>query len=216
MRQTFYVSTALFACCCVFLLVAGPAAAVNCERKPDHPQCTGGGQGGGNTPVELTFRDDAADKIRSDVAVSGTVTYTDGESGVSARFRDDGILLFNIDDTDRAVVLDFSDQSQPAECTVECKKKFDIASTDNYPPGAQAAVQVFDKGGSQHRVDQFLGMIEAGWTRQWFTLQDPNLDSLRDNPAFRQIISEHAARLGVMRQRFRMAQSQMNVASANQ
>ena len=158
MRKNTIVSTALFACCCVSILFAGTADAVNCERKPTHPQCNGGGQGGGEHPVDLTFRDDAADKIGSDVAVSGTVTYTDGEPGVSARFRDDGILLFNIDDDDRAILLNFSDQSLPAECTAECKKNFDIASTDNFPPGAQASVQVLDNGGRQHRVDQFLGM----------------------------------------------------------
>ena len=159
MRKSLYVSTTLFACCCVLILFAGSAAAVNCEKKPDHPQCDGGGQSGGNQPVDLTFRDDPADKIGSDVATSGSVTYTDGEPGVSARFRDDGILLFNIDDTDRAILLDFSVQSQPAECTAECKKNFDIASTANHPPGAQGTVQVFDNGGSQHRVGQFLGMV---------------------------------------------------------
>lgn len=149
--------TVLIIGACATFLFAGPVNAVNCEKKPDHPQCNGGG-GGGDVPVDLTFRDDGTDKIRSDVMVSGTVTYTDGEPGVSTRFRDDGILLINIDSTDRAVVFDFSDQSQPAECTADCRKNFDIASTDNYPPGAQGSVQVFDNGGSQHRVDQLLGM----------------------------------------------------------
>lgn len=140
------------------LLSAGPAGAVNCEKKPDHPHCNGGGQGGGDHPVDLTFRDDGADRIGSDFAVSGTVTYMDGEPGVSARIRDDGILLFNIDDPNRAVVLDFSDKALPPDCPSGCKKDFEIVSTDGYPPGGVGSVQVFDNGGTQHRVDQFLGM----------------------------------------------------------
>jgi len=157
-RSTFF-STALLASCCVFVLVAGPAAAVNCEKKPDHPQCNGGGEGGGDHPVDVTFRDDGADKIRSDVGTSGTVTYTDGESGVSARFREDGIFLLNIETPNRGLELDFSVQSQAAECGTGCKKDFTNVNTLGYSSGAAATIQVFDNGTSQHRTDQFLGMV---------------------------------------------------------
>ena len=160
MRQSTFLSTALLACCCAFVFSAGSAAAPNCEKKPDHPQCNGGGEGGGDHPVNLTFRDDPTDNIRSDVGTSGTVTYTDGEPGVSARFRDDGMLLFNIDDPNRGLELNFSDQSLAAECGGGCKNDFnnDNITTADYPPGAVATVQVFDNGTSQHRTDQFLGM----------------------------------------------------------
>jgi len=158
MRKLTFLSAALFTCCCVFVLFAGTAGAVNCEKKPDHPQCNGGGAGGGDHPVDITFRDNGTDKIGSDFAVSGTVTYTDGEPGVSARIRDDGMLMFNIEDPNRSLELDFSDQSLPPECGSGCKKSFVTVSTVDYPPGAVATVQVFDNGTSQHRPDQFLGM----------------------------------------------------------
>ncbi len=159
MRKATFLSTALLAGCCVVIFFAGPAGgAVNCERKPDHPQCNGSGEGGGDQPVDLTFRDDDADRIGSDFAVSGTVTYTDGEPGVSARIRDDGILLFNIEDPNRGLELDFSDQSLPPECGGGCKKNFVNVTTVDYPPGAAATIQVFDNGTNQHRTDQFLGM----------------------------------------------------------
>ncbi len=123
MRKATFISTVLPACCCVFIFIAAPAGgAVNCERKPDHPQCNGGGEGGGDQPVDLTFRDDNADRIGSDFAVSGTVTYTDGEPGVSARIRDDGILLFNIEDPNRGLALNFTDQSLPPECGGDAKR----------------------------------------------------------------------------------------------
>ena len=57
--------------------------------------------------------------------------------------------------------------------------------------------------------------VEAGWTRQWFTLQDPNLAALRDNPEFTRIIDDLEARLAVMRQRLRMAANQTSVALAD-
>ena len=158
MRKSTFFSTALFVCCCALFLFAGPATAVNCEKKPDHPRCNGGGEGGGEHPVNLTFRDDGTDKIRSDVGASGTVTYTDGETGVSARFRDDGILLLNLDTPNRSLELDFSDQSQDPECGTGCKKNFVVVNTIDYPSGTVATVQVFDNGTSQHRTDQFLGM----------------------------------------------------------
>ena len=158
MRKSTFFSTTLIAGCCAFAIFAGPAAAVNCEKKPDHPQCNGGGEGGGEHPVNLTFRDDGTDKIRSDVGTSGTVTYTDGETGVSARFRDDGILLLNLDTPNRGLELDFSDQSQGPECGTGCKKDFTDVNTLDYPSGTVATVQVFDNGTSQHRTDQFLGM----------------------------------------------------------
>ncbi|MCH7893451.1 MAG: hypothetical protein IH907_02935 [Proteobacteria bacterium] len=162
MRKSNLISTAFVACGCLLFLFAGPAAgAVDCIKKPDHPQCNGGGGGGGDHPVNLTFRDADTDKIGSDVAISGTVTYyTDGEPGVSARIRDDGMLMFNISEPDRGLELDFSDQSQSSECVTVCKKDFEDDSVDtrDYPPGAAATVQVFDNGTSQHRTDQFLGM----------------------------------------------------------
>ncbi|MCZ6499296.1 MAG: hypothetical protein O6844_02245, partial [Gammaproteobacteria bacterium] len=129
MRKSTFFSTALLACCCAFVLSAGSAAAPNCEKKPDHPRCNGGGEGGGDHPVNLTFRDGSTDNIRSDaVPSSGTVTYTDGEPGVSARIRDDGMLLFNIDDPNRGLELNFSDQSleDEDECGGGgCKNDFD-------------------------------------------------------------------------------------------
>ena len=159
MRKPTFLSIAPLACCCVVILFTQPvASAVNCERKPDHPQCNGGGKGGGDHPVDLTFRDDDADRIGSDFAVSGTVTYTNGEPGVSARIRDDGILLFNIENPNRGLKLDFSDQSLPPECGGECKKNFVNITTVDYPPGAAVTVQVFDNETGQHRTDQFFGM----------------------------------------------------------
>ncbi len=159
MHKSTFFSTALLACCCVFVLVSGPAAAANCEKKPDHPQCNGGGEGGGDHPVNVTFRDDGTDKIRSDVGTSGTVTYyTDGEPGVSARLRDDGIFLLNLETPNRGLELDFSDPSHAADCPTGCKKDFTNVSTLGYPSGVVATIQVFDNGTSQHRTDQFLGM----------------------------------------------------------
>ena len=161
MRKSNLLSTAFVACGCLLFLFAGPAAgAVNCEKKPNHPQCSGGGGGGGDHPVNLTFRDGPTDGIRSDLLTgpSGTVTYTDGEPGVSARIRDDGMLMFNISEPDRGLKLDFSIQSQPPECVTVCKMDFDSVNTLDYPPGAAATVQVFNNGTSQHRTDQFLGM----------------------------------------------------------
>lgn len=159
MRKSILISTAFVACGCLLFLFAGPAAGgVNCDKKPDHPQCSGSGEGGGDHPVNLTFRDDGADRIGSDFAISGTVTYTDGETGVSARFRDDGIFLLNLSTPDRGLELNFSDQSLPPECGTGCKKDFDIVSSLDYSSGAVATVQVFDNGTSQHRTDQFLGM----------------------------------------------------------
>ena len=160
MRKITFLSTTLFACCCVVVLFAGPAGAAHCDKKPDHPHCNGGGGGGGDHPVDLTFRDNLTDNIGSDFAISGTVTYTDGEPGVSARIRDDGLLLFNIEDPERGLELDFSDPelSLPPECGGGCKKNFVDVNTVDYPPGAAATVQVFDNGTSQHRTDQFLGM----------------------------------------------------------
>lgn len=159
MRKSNLISTAFVACGCLLFLFAGPAAgAVNCDKKPDHPQCNGGGGGGGDHPVNLTFRDAGTDRIGSDFAISGTVTYTDGETGVSARIRDDGMLMFNISEPDRGLELDFSDQSQPPECVTVCKKDFQSVNTLDYSSGAAVTVQVFDNGTSQHRADQFLGM----------------------------------------------------------
>jgi len=162
MHKSTFFSTALLACCCVFVLVAGPAAAVNCVKKPDHPQCNGGGEGGGDHPVNVTFRDDGTDKIRSDVGTSGTVTYyTDGEPGVSARLRDDGIFLLNLETPNRGLELDFSDPSHAADCPTGCKKDFTNVNTLDYPSGVVATIQVFDNGTSQHRTDQFLGMDDG-------------------------------------------------------
>ena len=160
MRKTTSLSTALFAFCCVFILFAGPAGAGHCDKKPDHPHCNGGGQGGGDHPVDLTFRDNLTDKIGSDFSVSGTVTYTDGEPAVSARIRDDGLLLFTIDAPDRGLDLNFSDPEPllPPECGGGCKKNFVDINTADYPPGAAATVEVFDNGTSQHRTNRFLGM----------------------------------------------------------
>ena len=159
MRKSNLISTAFVACGCLLFLFAGSAAgAVNCEKKPDHPRCNDGGEGGGDHPVNLTFRDAGTDRIGSDFSISGTVTYTDGEPGVSARIRDDGMLMFNISEPDRGLELDFSDQSQLSECVTVCKKDFESINTLDYPPGAAATVQVFDNGTNQHRTDQFLGM----------------------------------------------------------
>ena len=158
MRITNVLATALLACCCVFVLLPGPVGAGHCDKKPDHPHCNGGGEGGGDHPVDLTFRDGGADRIGSDFAVSGTVSYVDGEPGVSARIRDDGILLFNIVEPYRGLSLDFSDLSQDPECGSPCKKNFVSANTVDYPPGAAVAVGVFEIGSAQHRTNQFLGM----------------------------------------------------------
>lgn len=165
MRKSNLISTAFVACGCLLFLFAGSVVgAVNCEKKPDHPRCNDGGdggEGGGDHPVNLTFRDAGTDRIRSDVDLlpSGTVTYTDGEPGVSARFRDDGILLVNIETPDRGLELDFSAQSQDPDCgTTGCKKDFESVNTLDYSSGAAVTVQVFDNGTSQHRADQFLGM----------------------------------------------------------
>lgn len=164
MRKSTFLSTGLFACCCVFILFAGPAAAGLCDKKPDHPNCNDGGQGGGDHPVDLRFRDNGllgevgADRIRSDLDWTGSVTYTDGEPGVSTRIRDDGVFLINIDSTDRAVVFDFSDQPLPPECGGDCKKDFEDASSDEFPPAAVALIQVYDSGGNQHLADGFFGM----------------------------------------------------------
>ncbi len=133
---------------------SNPADADGCHT---HKDC-GGGEGRGDHPVDLTFRDVDADRIGSDFAVSGTVTYTDGEPGVSARIRDDGILLFNIQNPNRGLELDFSDQSLPPECEGGCKKNFVNITTVDYPPGAAVTVQVFDNGTGQHRTNQFFGM----------------------------------------------------------
>jgi len=159
MRKSNLISTARVACGCLLFLFAGPIGAANCEKKPDHPQCNGGGTGGENHPVNLTFRDSGTDRIGSDFATSGTVTYTDGEPGVSTRFRDDGVLLINLTSPDRGLELDFSDQSQAPECGTGCKKDFVSVNTVDYPPAAAVSVRVFDNGTSQHRTDQFLGMI---------------------------------------------------------
>ena len=158
MSKSNRLSAAMLVCGCAIFLFATPLLAANCEKKPDHPQCNGGGEGGGDHPVNLTFRDNAADNIRSDVDSSGTVTYTDGESGVSARIRDDGILLFNIEELNRGLKLDFSEQSLAPECGGGCKKNFVNINTVDYPPGAAVSVRVFDNGTSQHRTNQFLGM----------------------------------------------------------
>lgn len=160
MRKSNLISTAFVACGCLLFLFAGPVVgAVSCDKKPDHPKCAGGGEGGGDHPVNLTFRDDLTDKIGSDVETSGTVTYIDGTSGVSARIRDDGMLMFNISEPDRGLKLDFIHVFLLPECTLkECKKDFVDINTVDYPPGAAATVQVFDNGTSQHRADQFLGM----------------------------------------------------------
>ena len=154
------LSTARFTCCCMFILFAGPAGAGHCDKKPDHPHCNGGGGGGGDHPVDLLFRDNLTDNIGSDFAVSGTITYTDGEPGVSARIREDGLLLFNISAPDRGLELDFSDPelTLPPECGGGCKKTFVDINTVDYPPAAAATVRVFDNGTSQHRTDHFLGM----------------------------------------------------------
>ncbi len=159
MRKSNLISTAFVACGCLLILFAGPATgAVNCDKKPDHPQCNGGGEGGGKQPVNLTFRDDPTDRIGSDVATSGMVTYTDGESGVIARFRDDGIFLLNFDSADRGLELDFSVQSQAPECGTGCRNIVNVKTAD-YIGGAAVAVQVFDDITSrQHRAGQFLGM----------------------------------------------------------
>lgn len=149
---------------CALFLITDPVTAAHCDKKPNHPHCNGGG-GSNEHAVDMTFRDTGllgevgADRIRSDSPVSGTVTYLDAEPGVSLRIRSDGILLFNIDSTDRAVVFDFIDLSLPSECGTNCKKDFDVASTDNFPPAAAGTVQVFDDiDPSQHRTNQFLGM----------------------------------------------------------
>ena len=150
---------------CALFLIADPAIAAHCDKKPDHPHCKSGGGGGGiSHGVDMTFRDSGllgeagADRIRSDVGVSGTVSYAHGEPGVSVRIRDDGQFFINITSTDRAVVLDFSDQSLPSECGAGCKKNFILASTDDFPPAAVGAIQVFGNGTSQHLPDQFFGM----------------------------------------------------------
>lgn len=151
---------------CTPLLLAGPVFADVCDRNPEHKNCSGnGGNGGGIAhPVDITFRDRGplseagSDRIRSDVGGTGSVTYTDGEPGVSTRIRDDGLLLINIDSTDRAVVLDFGDLAVPANCGATCEKNFTVVSTDDYPPAAAGTIQVFDNGTSQHRTDQFFGM----------------------------------------------------------
>ena len=152
---------------CALFLMTDPATAAHCDKKPNHPHCNGDGGGGNEHAVDMTFRntgilsDPGADRFRGDSPVSGTVTYTDAEPGVSLRIRSDGILLFNITSTDRAVVFDFSDPelSLPPQCGANCTKDFDVASTDNFPPAAAGTIQVFDDiDPSRHRTDQFLGM----------------------------------------------------------
>ena len=158
MHKSNLIKMACIAFAWLLFFFAGPASAVNCERKPDHPQCNGGDGGGGDHPVNVTFRDAGTDKIGSDFATSGTVSYTDGEPGVSIRFRDDGILFLNLETPDRGLEMDFSVQSQTPECGTGCKMDFQSVSTLDYSSGAVATVQVFDNGTSQHRADQFLGM----------------------------------------------------------
>ena len=71
------------------------------------------------------------------------------------------------------------------------------------------------EGNQKQALIDIRRAVEAGWTRRWFTVQDPNLVSLHDNPEFKRIIRDLEGRLGVMRQRLRLADSESTVAATN-
>jgi len=61
------------------------------------------------------------------------------------------------------------------------------------------------EGDKEQAFQALRQAFDAGWRRQWFTELDPNLESLRDDPRFPELIAEIEADLAVMRQRLASA-----------
>lgn len=71
------------------------------------------------------------------------------------------------------------------------------------------------EGDPDQSLNALRQAVDAGWIHAWYTELDPNLVSLHDTPAFKQIIADMTGRIDEMRERLRLAESRTSVASAN-
>ena len=76
-----------------------------------------------------------------------------------------------------------------------------------YPAGDLHVLAAIDaiQGHRERALNGFRQAIDAGWTRVWFTEQDPNFASLLDDPEFQEIMTETKGRLDGMRKQVHLA-----------
>ncbi len=82
-----------------------------------------------------------------------------------------------------------------------------LGENSRYPAGKLHVLAAIDavEGNRIRALEGLRKAIDAGWTRIWFTEQDPNFASLRDDPEFQRIIAETKARLEGMREQVHLA-----------
>jgi tetratricopeptide (TPR) repeat protein len=82
-----------------------------------------------------------------------------------------------------------------------------LSENSRYPAGNLHVLAAIDavEGNRSEALEGLRRAIDAGWTRAWFTEQDPNFASLRDDPEFQQIIAESKATLEGMREQVHLA-----------
>ena len=134
-------------------------------------------------------------------------------------FNEDRIPFGHLPAVNAAHLYLKTGQTDRARNLLEQSRQFVTSWLDdqNFRSGALyvlASIHAIE-GEQKQALNGIRRAAEAGWTRQWFTLQDPNLASLRDDPEFRRIINDLEDGLGVMWQRLRMAESRTNLASSN-
>ncbi len=134
-------------------------------------------------------------------------------------FNEDRIPFGHLPAVNAAHLYLKTGQTDRARNLLEQSRQFVTSWLDdqNFRSGALyvlASIHAIE-GNQNQALNGIRRAAEAGWARQWFTLQDPNLASFRDNPEFRRIINDLEDGLGVMRQRLRVAERRMGVASAN-
>ncbi|MCZ6499297.1 MAG: FlgO family outer membrane protein, partial [Gammaproteobacteria bacterium] len=76
-----------------------------------------------------------------------------------------------------------------------------------YPAGDLHVLAAIDaiQGNQERALNWLRQAIDAGWTRVWFTEQDPNFASLLDDPEFQEIMTETKGRLDGMRKQVHLA-----------
>ena len=76
-----------------------------------------------------------------------------------------------------------------------------------HPAGDLHVLAAIDaiEGDRDNALNRLREAIDAGWTRVWFTEQDPNFASLLDDPAFQEIMADTKTRLEGMREQVHLA-----------
>ena len=75
----------------------------------------------------------------------------------------------------------------------DARRALNLALEDRYTAGA-AYYLLASIDAIEGNIDEALAMFEqaiaSGWTKHWYALRDPNLETLREDPRFRALVAD--------------------------